>query len=75
MGIAQAEHRTSSSRRFYGRAPKLGNQEGMGAGLGLFIAEVLVSAMGGRLLRRVLGRGEGSSFAFELPLARAEASA
>ena len=39
-----------------------------GAGLGLFIARGLVTAMGGRIW--VESReGEGSTFAFELPLA------
>jgi signal transduction histidine kinase len=41
----------------------------MGAGLGLFIAEGLVSAMGGSM-RVSSVEGEGSSFAFELPLAK-----
>jgi signal transduction histidine kinase len=72
MGIAQAEHDLIFSK-FYRRA-ELGNQEGMGAGLGLFIAEGLVSAMGGSM-RVSSVEGEGSSFAFELPLARSEASA
>ena len=43
MGIPQAEHDLIFSK-FYRRAD--GQQEGMGAGLGLFIAEGLVSAMG-----------------------------
>ncbi len=72
MGIAQAEHDLIFSK-FYRRA-ELGNQEGMGAGLGLFIAEGLVSAMGGRM-RVSSVEGEGSRFAFELPLARSEAPA
>jgi signal transduction histidine kinase len=72
MGIPQAEHDLIFSK-FYRRA-ELGNQEGMGAGLGLFIAEGLLSAMGGRM-RVSSVEGEGSSFAFELPLARSEATA
>jgi two-component system phosphate regulon sensor histidine kinase PhoR len=72
MGIPQAEHDLIFSK-FYRRA-ELGNQEGMGAGLGLFIAEGLVSAMGGRM-RVSSVEGEGSSFAFELPLARSEVAA
>jgi PAS domain S-box-containing protein len=68
MGIPQAEHDLIFSK-FYRRG-ELGRQEGMGAGLGLFIAEGLVSAMGGRV-RVSSVEGEGSSFAFELPLAGA----
>jgi signal transduction histidine kinase len=67
MGIPQAEHDLIFSK-FYRRAD-MGSQEGMGAGLGLFIAEGLVSAMGGSI-RVSSVEGEGSSFAFELPLAR-----
>jgi PAS domain S-box-containing protein len=40
-----------------------------GAGLGLFLAEGLVTAMGGRIWVEST-EGEGSTFAFELPLAR-----
>jgi two-component system, OmpR family, phosphate regulon sensor histidine kinase PhoR len=71
MGIPQAEHDLIFSK-FYRRAD-MGMQEGMGAGLGLFIAEGLLSAMGGSI-RVSSVEGEGSSFAFELPLARPEAS-
>ena len=65
QGIPEAErerifskfHRTESSRG------------AGGAGLGLFIARGLVSAMGGRIWVDSV-EGGGSSFAFELPLAR-----
>jgi signal transduction histidine kinase len=40
-----------------------------GTGLGLFIAQGLVTAMGGRMWVDSQ-EGAGSSFAFELPLAR-----
>jgi two-component system, OmpR family, phosphate regulon sensor histidine kinase PhoR len=66
MGIRQAEHQLIFSK-FYRRANSTG-QEGMGAGLGLFIAEGLVSAMGGSM-RVSSVEGRGSSFVFELPLA------
>jgi len=42
-----------------------------GTGLGLFIAQGLASAMGGRIWVSSSSEGEGSRFAFELPLARA----
>jgi histidine kinase len=43
---------------------------GGGTGLGLFIAQGLVAAMGGRIWVDST-EGEGSSFGFALPLARA----
>ncbi|MBA3717711.1 MAG: GAF domain-containing protein [Actinobacteria bacterium] len=67
VGIPQAEQELIFSK-FYRRAD-LAGQEGMGAGLGLFIAEGLLSAMGGSI-RVSSVEGQGSSFAFELPLAQ-----
>ena len=72
VGIPQAEHELIFSK-FYRRAD-LGMQEGMGAGLGLFIAEGLVSAMGGSMRVSSI-EGEGSSFAFELPLVQSSRTA
>ena len=66
MGIPQAEHQLIFSK-FHRRSDMTG-QEGMGAGLGLFIAEGLVSAMGGSI-RVSSVEGRGFSFVFELPLA------
>jgi len=71
LGIPQAEHELIFSK-FY-RRTDLGMEEGMGAGLGLFIAEGLVSAMGGSMRVSSI-EGEGSSFAFELPLVREAAT-
>jgi signal transduction histidine kinase len=66
IGIPQAEHQLIFSK-FYRRSDMTG-QEGVGTGLGLFIAEGLVSAMGGNI-RVSSVEGRGSSFVFELPLA------
>jgi two-component system phosphate regulon sensor histidine kinase PhoR len=72
IGIPEAEQERIF-RKFYrgGEAARPGAAGG--TGLGLFIARGLVAAMGGRI--RVESReGEGSSFAVELPLARAAAT-
>ncbi len=66
MGIPHAEQALIFSK-FY-RHSQLAGQEGVGAGLGLFIANGLVSAMGGEMRVSSL-EGRGSSFVFELPLA------
>jgi PAS domain S-box-containing protein len=55
-------------RKFY-RAESTVRDGGGGTGLGLFIARELVTAMGGRIWVEST-EGEGSSFAFELPVAR-----
>ena len=66
MGIPHAEQQLIFSK-FYRRSD-LVLQEGAGAGLGLFIAQGLVSAMGGDM-RVSSVEGRGSTFAFELPIA------
>jgi signal transduction histidine kinase len=71
-GIPQAEQERIF-RKFYrggdvgGRLPDAG-----GTGLGLFIAQGLVAAMGGRIWV-TSNEGRGSSFGFELPLAHVAA--
>jgi PAS domain S-box-containing protein len=64
-GIAEAE-RDRIFRKFY-RAP--GSDALGGTGVGLFIVQRLVNAMGGRIWVES-AEGEGSRFAFELPAAR-----
>jgi PAS domain S-box-containing protein len=74
VGIPQTE-RQRIFRKFYrgdagpGRSGRAG-----GTGLGLFIVEGLVAAMGGRIWVDSK-EGEGSSFTFELPLRDASAAA
>jgi PAS domain S-box-containing protein len=70
IGIPDEDQRRIFTRFYRGEA--VGREPGGGTGLGLFIAQGLVAAMGGRMW--VESReGEGSVFAFELPLASEEA--
>jgi PAS domain S-box-containing protein len=67
IGIPQADQ-DQIFRKFYRGAGAESRVGAGGTGLGLFIARGLVTAMGGRIW--VDSReGEGSTFAFELPLA------
>ena len=68
IGIPEEEQRRIFTKFYRGEAVTR-DPSTTGTGLGLFIAQGLVSAMGGRMW--VDSReGAGSSFAFELPLAR-----
>jgi PAS domain S-box-containing protein len=67
IGIPAAEQQRIF-RKFY-RAESSTRDGAGGTGLGLFIAKELVTAMGGRIWVDS-AEGEGSSFAFELPVAR-----
>jgi two-component system phosphate regulon sensor histidine kinase PhoR len=68
IGIPEEEQRRIFTKFYRGEAMSR-DPSSTGTGLGLFIAHGLVAAMGGRMW--VDSReGAGSSFAFELPLAR-----
>jgi PAS domain S-box-containing protein len=67
IGIPASE-RDRIFRKFY-RAGPASRDGAAGTGLGLFIAKELVTAMGGRIWVDST-EGEGSSFAFELPVAQ-----
>src|SRR5919204_180757 len=68
IGIPEEEQRRIFTKFYRGEAMTR-DPSASGTGLGLFIAHGLVSAMGGRMW--VDSReGAGSSFAFELPVAR-----
>jgi two-component system phosphate regulon sensor histidine kinase PhoR len=68
-GIPQAEQERIF-RKFYRGGETVGRPAtAAGTGLGLFIAQGLVTAMGGRIWVSS-HEGRGSSFGFELPLAR-----
>jgi PAS domain S-box-containing protein len=68
IGIPHAEQERIF-RKFY-RAEAVAHGGAGGTGLGLFIARGLVAAMGGRIWVDST-EGEGSSFGFALPIARA----
>jgi signal transduction histidine kinase len=67
IGIPQAEQQRIFSKFYRGDSGREGSAGG-GTGLGLFIVQGLVEAMGGRI-RVDSAEGEGSRFAFELPAA------
>ncbi|HEV7134570.1 MAG TPA: GAF domain-containing protein [Gaiellaceae bacterium] len=67
IGIPQADQE-QIFRKFYRGAGVVSRVGAGGTGLGLFIARGLVAAMGGRIWVES-HEGEGSTFAFELPLA------
>jgi len=69
VGIPQAEQELIFRKFYRAMDPGSESRGGPGAGLGLFIARGLVTAMGGRIWVSSL-ENEGSLFVFELPLAR-----
>jgi signal transduction histidine kinase len=68
IGIASAEQDRIFRKFYRGDSPGSREATAGGTGLGLFIAQGLVSAMGGRIWV-TSSEGQGSRFAFELPLA------
>jgi two-component system, OmpR family, phosphate regulon sensor histidine kinase PhoR len=68
IGIPAAEQERIF-RKFYRAEASARDGGAGGTGLGLFIAQGLVQAMGGRIAVASV-EGEGSTFSFELPLAR-----
>jgi PAS domain S-box-containing protein len=70
IGIPSAEQDRIFRKFYRGDSPASREATAGGTGLGLFIAQGLVSAMGGRIWV-TSSEGEGSRFAFELPLADA----
>lgn len=70
IGIPQAEQQRIFRKFYRADSPGDGDEARSGTGLGLFIAQGLVTAMGGRIWVES-AEGRGSSFGFELPAARA----
>jgi PAS domain S-box-containing protein len=68
IGIPEEEQRRIFTKFYRGEAMAR-DPSATGTGLGLFIAQGLVTAMGGRMWVDS-SEGAGSSFAFELPVAR-----
>ena len=68
IGVPAAEHDRIFRKFYRGESPASREATTGGTGLGLFIAQGLVSAMGGRIWVES-SEGAGSRFAFELPLA------
>jgi signal transduction histidine kinase len=69
IGIPRVDQQRIFSK-FY-RAEGVAEAGTQGAGLGLFLVRGLLAAMGGRIWLESK-EGEGSTFAFELPLAGGE---
>ena len=70
IGIPQAEQQRIFRKFYRADSSADGDEPRSGTGLGLFIAQGLVTAMGGRIWVES-SEGRGSSFAFELPAAPA----
>ena len=64
-----SEHLANIFDRFYRVDKSRSRQAGGGSGIGLTIARALVEAQGGRIWAESAGEGQGSTFAFVLPIA------
>jgi signal transduction histidine kinase len=69
IGIAP-EHLTHIFDRFYRVDKSRSRRAGSGSGIGLTIARSLIEAHGGSLWAQSAGPGQGSVFAFSLPVAK-----
>jgi signal transduction histidine kinase len=67
IGIS-AEDLSQVFERFY-RVERSRSRALGGSGIGLTIAKVLVEGMGGQIRAESAGPGQGSTFAFSLPVA------
>ena len=65
-----AEHIRQLFTRFYRVDKSRSRQAGGGSGIGLTIAKHLVEAHGGRIWAESAGEGQGSTFAFALPVSK-----
>jgi len=64
------EHLANIFDRFYRVDKSRSRQAGGGSGIGLTIARALIEAHGGRIWVESMGKDQGSTFAFTLPIAK-----
>ena len=64
------EHLSHIFDRFYRVDKSRSRQSGGGSGIGLTIARALIEVQGGRVWAESPGEGQGSTFAFTLPMAK-----
>jgi histidine kinase len=69
IGISP-EHLPHVFDRFYRVDKSRSRENGGGSGIGLTVTKSLVEAQGGTIVAESVGEGQGSTFAFTLPIAR-----